>query len=90
MKKLAEVIEVNNEGLIKLLGQYVTVYCQTFIYAGILGGVNDDCILLNDCSIVYDTGSHSKKEFELAEKMPNDWYIMKSKIESFGIFKQKA
>lgn len=87
MKKI--VIEDSGEGLIKLLGERVTLYCQTFIYSGVLAGVNDDCVLLTDAEIVYDTGSHSKKEWELAEKMPHDWYIMKSKIESFGIFKGK-
>lgn len=89
MKKRVEVIEVEEEGLIKLLGEYITVYCQTYIYAGILCGINDYCILLSDCSIVYDTGSHSKEKYEIQEKMPNDWYIMRSKIESFGIFKGK-
>ena len=85
MKKV--IIEDTGEGLMKLLGEKVTLYCQTWIYAGTLIGVNDDCVLLKDVSIVYDAGKHDKKEWELAEALPNDWYVMKSKIESFGIFK---
>ena len=86
MKKL--VIEDTNEGLLKLMGEVVTLYCASFIYSGKLIGVNDECVLLDDAVIVYDTGSHAKKEWELAEPMPHKtWYVMKAKIESFGVFK---
>lgn len=85
MKKI--VIEDAQEGFLKLLGEYITVYCESFIYAGNLTGVNEDCILLSNASIVYDVGAHSKKEFELEEKLPGEWYIQKNKVESFGIFK---
>lgn len=85
MKKI--IIDEQGEGLMKLLGEYVTFYCASFIYAGTLSGVNEDCVLLTNPSIVYDTGKHDKKNWELSEKMPNDWYLMKSKIESFGKFK---
>ena len=80
-------MEDKNEGLIKLLGERVTLYCETFIYSGNLAGVNDDCVLLTSAEIVYDAGNHAKKEWELSEALPNDWYVMKHKIESFGIFK---
>lgn len=76
-----------DDGLIKLLGQYITVYCESFIYAGTLAGFDDTCLLLQNASIVYDTGAHEKKEFEVEEKLPGDWYIMNNKVESFGVFK---
>lgn len=85
MKKI--IVEEQGEGLIKLLGEKVTLYCQTWIYSGKLIGVNEDCVLLTEVSIVYDAGRHDKKDWELAEALPHDWYVMKSKIESFGIFK---
>lgn len=86
MKKL--IMEDENEGLMKLLGEVITVYCTSFIYSGKLIGVNEDCILLDEAVIVYDTGAHTDKKWSVAEPMPNKlWYVMKSKIESFGVFK---
>lgn len=85
---MKKIIEETGEGLTKLLGENITVYCSSFIYAGKLLGVNELCILLGNTSIVYDTGAHAKKEFELEEKIPGgDWYVMLSHIESFGKFK---
>lgn len=85
MKKL--IIEDEKEGLIKLLGEYVTLYCTSFIYAGLLRGVNTDDVLLEDAEIVYDTGDHSSKSWATAEKLPGDWYVRLSRIESYGVFK---
>lgn len=85
---MKKIYEEENEGLEKLLGEKVTLYCTSFIYSGKLSGVNQDCVLLTDAEIVYDTGGHSKDTWELAEKMPNgSWYVMKDRIESFGVFK---
>ena len=46
MKKLVE--EVNGEGLEKLIGERVTLFCCRYIYTGKLIGVNDTCVLLDD------------------------------------------
>lgn len=80
--------EIKGEGFEKLLGEIVTVYCASYIYSGKLAGLNDTCLKLSDCYIVYDTGGHDTKTWGTAEKMPGDWYIQLSSIESFGIFKQ--
>jgi hypothetical protein len=85
MKKIIE--DVESEGLEKLLGERVTIFCCRYIYTGKLSGINDDCILLTDCGIVYETGSFDNKEWSDMQKLPNDWYIQKSSIESFGILK---
>ncbi len=86
MKKLIE--EVNGEGLEKLMGEKVTIFSCRYIYTGKLTGVNDTCILLEDPSIVYETGSFDNKEWADAQKMPNkEWYVQMSSIESFGIMK---
>lgn len=85
MKKIVE--EVSGEGLEKFLGERVTLYCQVYIYTGKLIGVNDSCVLLSDAAVVYETGSYSEKDWEDAQSLPHDWYVMKHAIESFGILK---
>lgn len=91
MRKLPEavqLVEVPNEGLNKLIGQVVTLFCVNYIYTGTLAGVNEDCVLLEDPSIVYETGAFSEKAWKDAQRLPNAFYIMKSAIEGFGVVKQ--
>ena len=86
MKKLVEVIEVENEGFTKLLGETVTFYCANYIYHGVLTGINETCLLIKNPSIIYDTGPHDK-DFENIQSMHmNELYINKSFVESFGVF----
>ena len=42
MKKLVNVTEVEGEGLTKLMGERVTLFCMNYIYTGKLVGVNED------------------------------------------------
>ena len=46
MKKLVEVTEVQGEGLEKLMGERVTLFCANYVYTGKLIGVNASCVLL--------------------------------------------
>jgi len=85
MRKLVE--EVNGEGLEKLIGERVTLFCMNYIYTGKLSGVNEKCVLLTDPSIVYETGPLTSKEWSDAQPLPNDWYVQIGSIESFGILK---
>ena len=85
MKKIIETTE--SEGLDLLLGETVTIFCQIYIYTGKLVGVNDTFIKLSGAKIVYETGSFDTKEWKDAQSLPNDWYIKKHAIESFGILK---
>ncbi len=87
MKKLKEVVEVENEGLISLLGKEVTFFCMNYIYAGKLIGVNETCVLLEKPKIVYETGSFSSKDWKDAQKLPNNFYLQNSAFEGFGIVK---
>jgi len=90
MKTLAptvQVIEVENEGLNGLLGQTVTFFCAVYIYTGKLVGVNTDYVKLENPKIVYETGSFSEKNWKDAQALPNEFYLMKSMIEGFGIVK---
>lgn len=84
MKKL---IEVNDEGLEGLMGQKVTFFCMNYFYTGTLAGVNDSCVLLEDPSIVYDTGEWSSTTWEDAQKLPGSIYVQCSAIEAFGVIK---
>lgn len=85
MKKI--IYEDTTESLQKLLGEYVTLYCLSFIYAGKLIGVNEQGVLLENASIVYETGAHANKKWSVAEKFPGNWHVRISKIESYGVFK---
>jgi len=85
MKKLIE--EVNGEGLDKLMGERVTLFCMNYIYTGKLSGVNETCVLLTDAAIVYETGELTTKNWKDAQSLPNDWYVQLSAVESFGVMK---
>lgn len=87
MKKLVKVEEVTGEGLIALMGEKVTFFCGNYIYAGKLVGVNDEFVKLEEAYIVYETGAFTDKTFKDAQRLPNDWYIQKGFIESFGLLK---
>lgn len=85
MKKIVN--EVQGEGLDKLLGKRVTLFCMNYIYTGTLTGVNDTCVLLTDAAIVYETGGFDEKNWKDAQKLPHDWYVQTAAIESFGKLK---
>lgn len=87
MKKLVEVQEVPGEGFMALLGLVITVFCANYIYTGKLTGVNDECILLENPSIVYETGPFSDSQWKDAQRLPNQLYIQKASVESFGVVK---
>jgi hypothetical protein len=82
MKKLIETDE--EEGLDKLMGQNVMLFCLNYIYAGKLVGVNKSCVLLDSALIVYETGELSDKQWKDAQKLPGPLYVQLSCIESFG------
>ena len=88
MKKLANVVEVDGEGLVALLGERVLLLCANYFYTGKLIGVNDTFVQLEDPAIVYETGSwldaKMKDEQHLHTKQ---WYVSRSFIESFGVSK---
>lgn len=79
--------EVQDEGLISLLGQRVTFWCVDFIWTGKLVGVNDDCVKLEDCGIVFETGDFNNKTWARYEKLPKEFYLMKAGIVGFGLVK---
>jgi hypothetical protein len=85
VKKLVE--EVEGEGLSKFLGERITLFFANYIYTGKLAGINDTCVLLEDAAIVYETGEFTEKVWKDAQKLPGNWYVQVSYIESFGALK---
>lgn len=83
MKKLVQ--EIEGEGLEKLLGETVTLFCMNYFYNGKLVGVNDTCVLLQDPKIIYETGAFSDKTWKDAQSMNiEELYIQKNAIEAFA------
>lgn len=82
MKKL--ITEVENKGLMALLGKRVMIFGMNYIYAGTLTGFNETCVLLEDGGIVYNTGAFDNTKFEDFQKLPYSFYIMLNSIESFS------
>ena len=87
MKVIQTVTEVSGEGLEGLLGQTVTFFCAVYIYTGELVGVNSTCVKLKNPKIVYETGAFNEKSWKDAQALPNEFYLMTSMIEGFGIVK---
>jgi hypothetical protein len=81
MKKL---VEEQGEGLVKLMGEQVLLFCLNYIYTGKLIGVNTTCVLLEDAKIVYETGAFNVKKFTDAQALPFNCYVQTSAIESFA------
>ena len=81
---MKRVLEVDNDGLMKLMGENICVIACRYIYAGVLDGVNDDCICLKNPKIVYETGAWSQPDWQDAQELGVDEiFIQTSSIESF-------
>lgn len=88
MKMLpTQVIEVESEGLVALLGKTITLFCVNYIYTWKLEGVNLSCIKLSSPKIVYETGPFNDKIWKDAQSLPEDLYVQIGMIESFTILK---
>ncbi len=87
IKKLVEVFEAKNEGLVSLMNEVITIYSLNYIYTGKLIEVNNTSVLLENPSIVYETGAYTEKKWKNAQKLPNNFYVQIACIEGFGIVK---
>lgn len=87
MKKL--ITEEENEGLLSLLGQTITVMGAVYFYTGKLVGVDETCIKIENPKIIFETGPYTDKEWKNAESLNvKYWYVKLDMIESFGVLKQ--
>jgi hypothetical protein len=84
MKKIVSVTEVDGEGLESLMGELVLLMCMNYNYAGKLVGVNSTCVLLEDASVVYETGPWSDKKWKDAQAIGAPLYVQIDKIEAFA------
>ena len=75
------------DGLEKLLGEYVELYCLNYIYCGRLIGVNDFDVCLAECQIVYETGALSDHDgYKFSESFNQaERFVQKTHIESYGL-----
>jgi hypothetical protein len=88
MKMLPQkVVEIEEEGMVSLLGKTITLFCASYIYTGKLEGVNDTCVKLSSPGIVYETGDFKEKEWKDVQYLPNDLYVQLNLVESFTILK---
>jgi len=87
MKRIMNVVETEVDGLEKLLGEYVELYCLNYIYSGKLVGVNDFSVCLAECRIVYETGKlDDHGGYKFAESFnQEERFIQRTHIESFGL-----
>lgn len=85
MKKIVTVTEVEGQGLEALLGQKVTLFCMNYIYAGVLVGVNEADVLLEDAHVVYETGEFTAGKFKDAQRVASEWRVRTAAIESYGV-----
>ena len=85
MKKLVQVQEVQDAGLVALLGKKVLLFGTNYNYAGTLTGVNDDCVELDGARLVFETGAFDAPQFADAQQLPcKTWCVRIAAIESFG------
>jgi hypothetical protein len=85
MKKIVSVTEIQGEGLESLLGERVLIMCAGYFYEGVIIGVNDTFVKLDDAAIVYGVGSWSDKNYADIQKLNSkEWYVQRGMIESFG------
>lgn len=82
MKKIVE--QTEGEGLEALLGEKIVLFCANYIYAGVLAGVNETCVLLHEPKLVYETGELTAKQWKDAQILPSPWYVQTNAIEAFG------
>jgi len=80
-------IEDSDTNLESYLGKEIVIYCCRYIYAGTLVSIDNFCLRLKDCGIVYDTGSAEVDGWETFEKFKNDKCVALQSIESFGEIK---
>ena len=88
MKQLIKVIEIEGGSLETLLNQQVFLQCVRYIYAGVLVGVNETFVKIENPRVVYETGPWSSKEWKDAQSMGIPaLYIQRAAIEAFGLGK---
>ncbi len=84
MKIVQKAVEVSGEGLESLLGTRVQLWCMNYIYAGVLAGVNDKDVKLEQASVVYETGVLTGAFKDAQSVGDRPLYVRTAAIESYG------
>lgn len=79
MKKI--VVDNSEDGLESLLGENVMVFSLNYIYAGVLSGIDEDCLKLDGACIVYETGKLDKSGFQDAQALARSAYVQRRCVE---------
>lgn len=81
--KTVAVFEVQNEGFTGMLGQQVEITSNVYIYTGVVAGVNDLWVKLEDAAIVYETGLITDTSYKDFQNSPTPIYVTFASMESF-------
>jgi hypothetical protein len=81
MKRL---VESEDAGFVSMLGKKICLFCGIYIYTGVVSGVNDSHIELEEPQIVYETGKLKEGDWEDSQSLPSPWNVMIQGIESWG------
>jgi len=84
MKKIVNVTEAEEEGLLSLMGEEVILFCTNYFYAGKLIGVDDDCVMLENGGIVYETGAFTERKWKDFQEIGKNLYVRIATIEAFA------
>lgn len=78
-----ELVTDNSKEFEDMLGKEVALFCAIYIYAGTLIGVNDTHVVLENASIVYETGAFTATKWADAQRLPaKEVKIRKDMVES--------
>ena len=81
---MKRIIEQNDGGFDAMLGEKVALFCGVYIYTGVLTGVNETSIELDQAMLVYETGELNSGQWKDAQKLPSPWRVLLHGIESWG------
>ena len=78
-------VDVPDAGFVSLLGKEIEIFESTYIYAGVLIGVNDTFLKLGNPHIIYETGSFSDSRNKDAQPLNREWHCIQiNAISSWG------
>ena len=82
---MLKMVETKSEGLLSLMGEQVILFCANYFYAGKLVGVNKTQVMLENPSIVYETGEFSATKWKDAQRLHVDTlYVRVPMIEAYA------
>jgi hypothetical protein len=82
---MRRIVEEETEGEFDaMLGKSICLLCMNYIYTGILKGVNETHVELDDPKLVYETGNWNDSEWKHAQSLSSPWRVRIDSVESWG------